>query len=116
MLHISTVQHVVPFPGLSHAQLPCIPHAQLPRIPHAQLPRIPCAQLPHIHCAQSRNRSHGHPRSWSPAQSPAQAATWSPQPPSHTSSHTFGNSPFIGDFDHEVEPSGLTLVSHLEGP
>ncbi|KAF9505195.1 hypothetical protein BS47DRAFT_1368245 [Hydnum rufescens UP504] len=43
----------------------------------------------------------------SPAQSPTQAATWSPQPPSHTSSHTFGNSPFVGDFDHEVEPSGL---------
>ncbi|KAF9518616.1 hypothetical protein BS47DRAFT_1416027 [Hydnum rufescens UP504] len=43
----------------------------------------------------------------SPAQSPTQAATWSPQPPSHTSSHMFGNSPFIGDFDHEVEPSGL---------
>ncbi|KAF9513364.1 hypothetical protein BS47DRAFT_1393335 [Hydnum rufescens UP504] len=43
----------------------------------------------------------------SPAQSPTQAATWSPQPPSHTSSHMFGNSPFFGDFDHEAEPSGL---------
>ncbi|KAF9514702.1 hypothetical protein BS47DRAFT_1361559 [Hydnum rufescens UP504] len=38
---------------------------------------------------------------------PAQAATWSPQPPSHTSSHTFGNSPFFGDFDREAEFSGL---------
>ncbi|KAF9503483.1 hypothetical protein BS47DRAFT_1402361 [Hydnum rufescens UP504] len=71
------------------------------------LPRIPCAQSPRIHRAQSRNRSRGRPRTRSPAQSPAQAATWSPQPPSHTSSHTFGNSPFVGDFDHEVEPSGL---------
>ncbi|KAF9510266.1 hypothetical protein BS47DRAFT_1396111 [Hydnum rufescens UP504] len=38
---------------------------------------------------------------------PAQATTWSPQPPSHTSSHTFGNSPFFGDFDCEAEFSGL---------
>ncbi|KAF9515664.1 hypothetical protein BS47DRAFT_1391329 [Hydnum rufescens UP504] len=43
-----------PFPGLSRAQSPCIHHAQ------------------------SRNHSHGHPHTWSPAQSPAQAATWSP--------------------------------------
>ncbi|KAF9510574.1 hypothetical protein BS47DRAFT_1395886 [Hydnum rufescens UP504] len=96
-----------PFPGLSRAQSPHIPRAQSPCIPHAQSPHIPHAQSPRIHCAQSRNRSRGHPRTWSPAQSPAQAATWSPQPPSHTSSHMFGNSPFVRDFDHEVEPSGL---------
>ncbi|KAF9504256.1 hypothetical protein BS47DRAFT_1401592 [Hydnum rufescens UP504] len=78
-----------------------------PRIPRSS-PYSSCSIAPYLaHRAQSRNRSRGHPRTRSPAQSPAQAATWSPQPPSHTSSHTFGNSPFVGDFDHEVEPSGL---------
>ncbi|KAF9507222.1 hypothetical protein BS47DRAFT_1398849 [Hydnum rufescens UP504] len=94
-------------PHIPHAQSPRIPRAQSPRIPHAQSPHIPCTQSPHIHHAQSRNRSRGCPHTQSPAQSPVQATTWSPQPPSHTSSHMFGNSPFVGDFDHEVEPSGL---------
>ncbi|KAF9508100.1 hypothetical protein BS47DRAFT_1398070 [Hydnum rufescens UP504] len=94
-------------PRIPHAQSPHIPRAQSPRIPHAQSPCIPHTQSPHIHRAQSHNCSCGCPHTQSPAQSPAQAATWSPQPPSHTSSHTFGNSPFVGDFDHEVEPSGL---------
>ncbi|KAF9509726.1 hypothetical protein BS47DRAFT_1396571 [Hydnum rufescens UP504] len=115
-------------PRIPCAQLPCIPRAQLPCIPHAQLPPIPCAQLPHIPCAQLPiflvlNHpiflvlNHpvflvlNHPvflmLNCPVFISPAQATTWSPQPPSHTSSHTFGNSPFVGDFDHEVKPSGL---------
>ncbi|KAF9503868.1 hypothetical protein BS47DRAFT_1401986 [Hydnum rufescens UP504] len=82
---------------IPHAQSPCIPCAQSPRIPRAQSPIFLVLNHPVFLVLN-------HP---SPAQSPTQAATWSPQPPSHTSSHMFGNSPFVRDFDHEVEPSGL---------
>ncbi|KAF9519517.1 hypothetical protein BS47DRAFT_1388076 [Hydnum rufescens UP504] len=78
-----------PFPGLSHAQSPHIPHAQSPIFLMLNPPVFLTLNLAIALVVVLA------------------AATWSPQPPSHTSSHTFGNSPFFGDFDCEAEFSGL---------